>query len=45
MRAIQIGSQWYVVRDDPSSGRGFIVLDGSYAEEFWAVSAAGLNEI
>ena len=45
MRAMQIGSQWYVVRDDPSSRRGFVVLDGPYAEEFWAVSAARLNEI
>ena len=45
MRAAQIGSQWYVVRDDPSSGCGFVVLDGPYAEEFWAVSATRLNEI
>ena len=45
MRAMQIGSQWYVVRDEPSSGRGLAVLDGPYAEEFWAVSAARLNEI
>lgn len=45
MRAMQIGSLWYVVRDDTSSGRGFVVLDGPYAEEFWAVSATRLNEI
>ena len=45
MRAIQIGSQWYVVRDDPSSERGFVVLDGPYEEQHWAVSAARLNEI
>ena len=45
MRAMQIGSLWYVVRDDPSSGRRLAVLDGPYAEEFWAVSAARLNEI
>ena len=45
MRAAQIGSQWYVVRDDTSSGRGFVVLDGPYGGEFWAVSAARLNEI
>lgn len=45
MRAVQISGQWYVVRDNPSSRRGFVVLDGPYAEEFWAVSAARLNEI
>ena len=45
MRAMQIGSLWYVVRDNTSSGRGFVVLDGPYAEEFWAVSATRLNEI
>ena len=45
MRAMQIGSQWYVVRDDPSCGRGFVVLDGPYAEEFSAGSATRLNEI
>lgn len=45
MRAVQISSQWYVVRDDLSSGRGLVVLDGPYAEEFWAVSATRLNEI
>ena len=45
MRAVQISGQWYVVRDEPSSKRGFVVLDGPYAEEFWAVSAARLNEI
>ena len=45
MRAVQISSQRYVVRDDTSSGRGFVVLDGPYTEEFWAVSATRLNEI
>ena len=45
MRAVQISGQWYVVRDDPSSRRGFVVLDGPYAEWHWAVSAAKLNEI
>ena len=45
MKAVQISGQWYVVRDDPPSQRGFVVLDGPYAEEFWAVSAARLNEI
>ena len=45
MRAVQIGSQWYVVRDDPSKTIGFVVVDGPYAEQHWAVSAARLNEI
>lgn len=45
MRAVQIGSQWYVVRDDSSKAIGFVVLDGPYAEQHWAVSAARLNEI
>ena len=45
MRAVQISGQWYVVRDEPSSRRGFVVLDGPYAEWHWAVSAAKLNEI
>lgn len=45
MRTVQIGSQWYVVRDNPSSERGFTVLDGPYAEQYWAISAARLNEI
>ena len=45
MKAVQISGQWYVVRNSPSSRCGFVVLDGPYAEEFWAVSAARLNEI
>ena len=45
MKAVQISGQWYVVRDNPLSRRGFVVLDGPYVEEFWAVSAARLNEI
>ena len=45
MKAVMIGSQWYVVRDDPSLARGLAVLSGPYAEQHWAVSAARLNEI
>ena len=45
MKAVQIGSQWYVAREDPSKAAGFVVVDGPYAEEHWAVSAARLNEI
>lgn len=45
MRAEQIGSQWYVVRDDASKAVGFTVVDGPYAEQHWAVSAARLREI
>ena len=45
MRAVQISGQWYVVRDDPSKKIEFAVLDGPYAEQHWAVSAARLNEI
>lgn len=45
MRTAQIGSQWYVVRDDPSKAIGFAVVDGPYAEWHWAVSAARLREI
>jgi hypothetical protein len=44
MRAVQIGSQWYVVRDDLSKAIGFVVLSGPYAEQHWAVSAERLNE-
>lgn len=41
----QIGSQWYVTRDDPSAKPGFVVVAGPYAERHWAVSAHRLNEV
>ena len=45
MKTIQIGSQWYVVRDNPKSKTGFSIISGPYAEQHWAVSAERLNEI
>jgi len=45
MRTVQISSQWYVVRDDPSAKCGFVVVDGPYPEEWQAVSQARLREI
>ena len=45
MRTVQIGGQWYVVRDEPTMKIGFVVLSGPYAEPHWATSAKRLNEI
>lgn len=45
MRAIEISGQWYVVRDDSTSKRGFAVVDGPYPEKWQAISAARLLEI
>lgn len=45
MKTLLIGGMWYVVRDEPESQRGFVVLDGPYPEESQAVSMARLREI
>lgn len=44
MFAVMIGSQWYAAREDPSAPAGFVVVSGPYAEEHWAVSAAGIRD-
>ena len=43
MKAIEISSQWWVVRDAQNE-RGFVILDGPFPEEWQAVSACRLNE-
>ena len=45
MKAIQISSQWYVVREDSNMKRGFVILSGPYPEEWQAVSQTRLNDI
>lgn len=44
MKAVQISGQWYVIRDDESSERGFVVVDGPFPEEWQAVSFCRLRE-
>ena len=45
MKAIQISSQWYVVREDSNTKRGFVILSGPYPEEWQAVSQTRLNDV
>lgn len=44
MKAVKIGSQWWIVREAPETKRGFTVVDGPYPEEWQAVSASRVNE-
>ena len=45
MEAIQISSQWYVVRWEDKSRAKFTIVSGPYQEQWWAISACRLNEI
>lgn len=45
MKAIKISGQWWLVRDDSSVKRGFVIIDGPYPEEWQAVSACRLKEM
>ena len=42
MEAVQISSQWYIVRYD---GPKMTVVDGPYPEKWQAISMGRLNEI
>ena len=45
MEAIQISSQWYVVRWDDEAHINFTIVSGPYPEQWWAISACRLTEI
>ena len=45
MKAIEVSGQWWVVREDKSTARGFVILDGPFPEEWQAVSVCRLNEV
>jgi hypothetical protein len=45
MEAIQISSQWYVVRWEDNSREKFTIVSGPYPEQWWAVSACRLKDI
>lgn len=45
MDVIEISSQWYVVRWIDKDNMKFDIVSGPYAEKWWAISDARLNEI
>lgn len=46
MEAIQISSQWYVIRwENDSKKEKFCLIDGPFPEQWQAVSMARLNDI
>lgn len=46
MEAIQISSQWYVIRwENDSKKEKFHLIDGPFPEQWQAVSMARLNDI